>query len=95
MSQMGQSRHSGRTPTTSGLLRTADLGELRERVRVVPDSEVLAVPRHVRFTNDRVLGSCGEQVPTARQTLELMRTPVCTGNLIRVDEMTESPKLVE
>jgi hypothetical protein len=30
-------------------------------------------------SNDRVqlpLGACGEQVPTARQTLELMRTPL-------------------
>ena len=39
MSEMGQTRHFDRAPTTSGLPLTTDLGEMRERVRLVPFSD--------------------------------------------------------
>ena len=40
MSGPGQTRHFERAPTTSGLPSTTDLSELRERVRLVPISDI-------------------------------------------------------
>src|SRR5258708_39700946 len=42
-SVQGQKRHFGRRPMTSGLPSKTDLGEMRERVRLVPMHEVAAI----------------------------------------------------
>ena len=65
MSEMGQTRHFDRAPTTSGLPLTTDLGEMRERVRLVPfsdfDVETLShvtARRHTDAVDVVLTGAC-------------------------------------
>jgi len=47
MSQLGQSRHFGRRPTTSGLLLEADIVRAGRHVSKVPNPEVVASFDHL------------------------------------------------
>ncbi len=47
VSQLGQERRFDRLPMTSGLASATDLGEMRERVRLVPTSDIVSRPHKI------------------------------------------------
>src|SRR2546430_7918319 len=55
---LGQSRHSGRAPTTSGLPPTTDLGEMLERIRLVPTTDIIGALDTVNSLYEEPFFSC-------------------------------------